>query len=238
MGHKQHDILSRLSKDAVRNHRNVRLAGEGGVPAAEGTAAHNYGMQTQQNIQSHLQGYANQIPGVHQAQGVYNTMHNFGGGGGGRREMPGEGPLGDGYLPPPGPPSGYGGRPPSTNTGSASEYFTSEQASHPPSGTPFGGGGGNMAMPGNDYAPGGGVLPSFPGISSGYASPPPSFPSAGPPMGGYNPPPGVPPQFPGQGPLYGVGPSQYYAPPPNPPPNQGGYNPGYNYGGGTPQGGW
>ncbi|KAJ8474187.1 hypothetical protein ONZ45_g16038 [Pleurotus djamor] len=48
LGGKQHSILRRLDKNAVRNHESTRLAGEGGAAEAEGTYAHNQGLQAQQ----------------------------------------------------------------------------------------------------------------------------------------------------------------------------------------------
>ncbi|KAF8483477.1 Het-C-domain-containing protein [Russula ochroleuca] len=78
LGHQQSTILARLSKQAVRDHKNVRLGGEGGAPANQGTFTTNAGSQTQANTSSYLQG----VPGMAQAQGVYNQ---FSGGSGGRR---------------------------------------------------------------------------------------------------------------------------------------------------------
>jgi hypothetical protein len=78
LGHQQSAILARLSKQAVRDHKNVRPGGEGSAPASHGTFATNAGSQMQANVSGYLQG----IPGVAQAQGVYNQ---FGGGSGGRR---------------------------------------------------------------------------------------------------------------------------------------------------------
>jgi len=67
LGNKQQYILSRLSKNAVRNHENVREGGEGGAPASEGSFAANQAHSVQQSIAS----YASQnVPG---AQTVFNA---------------------------------------------------------------------------------------------------------------------------------------------------------------------
>ena len=78
LGHQQSAILARLSKEAVRDHKNVRFGSEGGVPASQGASTTNAGSQMQANTSGYLQG----IPGMAQAQGLYNQ---FGGGSGGRR---------------------------------------------------------------------------------------------------------------------------------------------------------
>ena len=77
LGHQQSAILARLSKQAVRDHKNVRLGSEGGSPASQGTTS-NAGSQMQANTSGYSQG----IPGMAQAQGLYNQ---FSGGLGGRR---------------------------------------------------------------------------------------------------------------------------------------------------------
>ncbi|CAK5262127.1 unnamed protein product [Mycena citricolor] len=79
LGHRKQDIMHRLTKNAVRNHENIRHAGEGGASAAQGTFASNQAHQ----VQSDIMGYAQNIPGVAQAQ------HIFGGQGIGR-EIPGQ----------------------------------------------------------------------------------------------------------------------------------------------------
>ena len=70
LSHQQSVILARLSKQAVRDHKNVRLGGEG---ASHSTSTPSTGSQS-----SFLQG----IPSLAQAQGLYNQ---FSGGSGGRR---------------------------------------------------------------------------------------------------------------------------------------------------------
>ena len=178
LGSKQHEILGRLSKDAVRNHRNIRLAGEGGPSAADGTFAVNAAHQTQHD----LQGYVNQIPvvgsAVQFAQGLQGasghnqppTGHGFGGpsqtpGGGLLGSVPGLGKLGEAQAflgqfsggqggrkdgPQPGYPSHTPSQPPSIPT---------SPQSYPPPGPP---GGGPPGFPG---APPGMPFPPPPGFS-------------------------------------------------------------------------
>ncbi|KAJ3563144.1 hypothetical protein NP233_g9128 [Leucocoprinus birnbaumii] len=50
LGHKQSSVLSRLSKSAVRNHENIRLAGEGGAPASQGSFADSQAHAFQHSI--------------------------------------------------------------------------------------------------------------------------------------------------------------------------------------------
>ena len=69
VGHQQSTILARLSKQAVRDHKNVRLGVEGADHSISTTSG---------GTQSGLQG----VPSLEQAQG-YNQ---FGGGSGGRRD--------------------------------------------------------------------------------------------------------------------------------------------------------
>ncbi|KAJ7682980.1 heterokaryon incompatibility protein Het-C-domain-containing protein [Mycena rosella] len=222
LGARKHSILQRLSKNAVRNHENIRQAGEGGVAAAEGTFAANEAHQFQHQIQ----GYAQQIPGVSQAQAVFGGHgHNHGQG----REMPGGGP---GY-PGGGQASSYyqGGSAPAQPAYGAEPPSFPGQAAYPsPSGPPpsFPGqaaypspSGPPPSFPGADqssYAPSygppparrfPGAAPQFPGAPGGYGAPPPQFPGAGPGFPGADPYASPPPQFPG-------GPGQY--PPPSGPP--------------------
>ncbi len=75
----QHTAMQRLGKNAVRNHENIRLAGEGGPPAAQGTFAETEAHQ----FQSSLQGFASShVPGFSQAQSLL-------GGAGQGRDVPG-----------------------------------------------------------------------------------------------------------------------------------------------------
>ncbi|TFL01655.1 heterokaryon incompatibility protein Het-C-domain-containing protein [Pterulicium gracile] len=203
LGSKQSSVLQRLEKESVRNHKNVRLAGEGGAPDAHGTFAHTQGTQFQQNIQSTVSGYLNQVPGVSQAQSM------FGGGGGNKREFSGDTP--GSHQPPSGPPpasgeaasffAGPGGSsapPSSDSTGYAAPsgppppqhagYSPSYSApNYPPAQSTYPGGPGSHGGPPSFPSPGG---PSFPG----HGSPAPGMPHAQPPYGA---PPGAPPNFPG-----------------------------------------
>jgi hypothetical protein len=226
------DILRRLSKNAVRNHENIRLAGEGGVPEAQGTQAYNYGQQAQHD----LQGYLNQIPGVPQAQHLMGQFSNSGSGGLGRRETSQMGGDGPGYTPP----QGFSPAP-MPSSGESASYFQ---------------GGNSPAPPTSSY---GQPSPAFPGSNSPFAAPPgpppsstqwssagsgPSFPSgplsmppAGgpPPQSGYAPSYQSPPAFPGAelpgGDGYGGG----FAPPLGPPaPGFPGTGPGFSDPGAPP----
>jgi hypothetical protein len=70
LSHQQSTILARLSKQAVHDHKNVRLGGEG---ASDSTSTTSAGSQP---------GFLQGVPSLAQAQGLYNQ---FGGGPGGRR---------------------------------------------------------------------------------------------------------------------------------------------------------
>ena len=61
---RQQTVLQRLTKQAVRDHKNIRLQGEGGQPEAVGSYAYNEGHAAQ----NALLGYAQGIPGVLEAQ--------------------------------------------------------------------------------------------------------------------------------------------------------------------------
>ena len=226
----QHDVLRRLTKQAVRNHENIRQAGEGGPPETHDSYAHTQGIQMQHNIES----YVSSVPIIGQAQ--HFLGHSSGGP---SREMldgqkPGANPTPAAHmysspgLPPPPPPSSgeaasFYSPPPGSAPGSSSTFS-------PPSGPPpsFPDGPGGYASPGGYPPPTGGYAPN-------YSSPGPSFPEYHPTGGydsGYTPPPG------GPGPApYGAppGPPPGFPPPPGPP-GQGGYPPpgSYNqpYGGG------
>ncbi|KAJ3735714.1 heterokaryon incompatibility protein Het-C-domain-containing protein [Lentinula guzmanii] len=204
LGPKQHATLSRLTKNAVRNHENIRLAGDGGTAAAQGTYAYNQGIQAQNN----LQGYVNQIPGVAQAQSLLGKLDS-----GNRREGPGTS-LGEPLYPRASPtPQQHAFAAPPSMSGESTSYYG---AGHPP------------AMPdsGSHYAP-----PPGPPTSSytpSYSSPPPSFPGSAPSFPGTSPFPGAAPPFPGSS---GHGEHHghhghhphHYAPPTGPPP--GGFGP-------------
>jgi hypothetical protein len=237
----QQMIISRLSKQAVRNHENIRKAGEGGPPEAQGSYAYNQGVQAQHNIGSYVQG----IPIVGQAAQMMGSFSGQGGQGG-RREIPSN-PGGGGAplmpnaptytaSPPPAPPKVPGDGAPLHAGHAHAHHQPHHQPHHSQSqsqGPPMGG----------YSAPSGPPAPNFPGAhSGGYSSPmgaPPAFPGA--PSSyehGYSlPPPGPPPQFPGYtqppaGPGF-PGPTPFGAPPgpppqfPGGPPAPGGYPP-YN----------
>lgn len=252
LGSNQHKVLSRLGKQAVRNHENIRLGGEGGAAAAEGTAAYNAGVNTQHDIQNYLHQQASHIPGFSQAQQVLGHFSPPAGPPPGmRRDMPGgdHTPAFPGAGPPSGPPPPS--MPPPGATGEASNYYTGGSSTPhyaPPSGPqssfpggpqePYGAPGHSGYTPSYASSP----PPSFPGMPSmpgadtgggygGYGGGPGGFgPPAGPPPGpgGFGPPGGYsspPPSFP-QG---GGGFPSPFAPPPGPPSgypgyqNQGGY---------------
>lgn len=58
--HKQ-SYLDRLTKEAVRNHKNIRLSGEGGAPSADGSFGQNAGHQVQADIHGYIQSH---VPGA------------------------------------------------------------------------------------------------------------------------------------------------------------------------------
>ncbi|KAJ3775032.1 heterokaryon incompatibility protein Het-C-domain-containing protein [Lentinula raphanica] len=204
LGHRQHATLSRLTKNAVRNHENIRLAGDGGAAAAQGTYAYNEGLQVQHN----LQGYVNQIPGVSQAQSLLGKFD-----GGNRRDSPGTSLGGSPYP-------GLGASPPPQQYPPAPPSMSGESASY------YGSGLGHApAIPdsGPHYAPPSG--PPTSGYAPSYSSPPSSFPDSAPSFPGGPPSfPGAPPPFPGSGEHghHGHQP-HHYAPPSGPPP--GGFGP-------------
>ncbi|OBZ67753.1 hypothetical protein A0H81_12495 [Grifola frondosa] len=190
MGGRQHETLRRLSKESVRNHENIRAAGEGGPPAAQGSYAQNVGMEAQHD----LHGYLSQVPGVSQAQSL---MGKIGGGGSSgsssipslgqaqalfgtlgassgimRDTSPGE-PSAAGYQPGGqqyGTQSGYDGpRPPAT--GQAASYYSESQTTLPSGEV-------QTATYGvSTYRPP--PQPSFPGGPSGMSYAPPPRPPPG-----------------------------------------------------------
>ncbi|ESK92001.1 heterokaryon incompatibility protein het-c [Moniliophthora roreri MCA 2997] len=216
LGNRRNEVIRRLSKQCVRNHENIRLAGEGGQVEAVGTYAHTQGLQAQAGLQNYL----HQIPGVQQAQGLLGKVDQ-----GGRRDSPG---TGLGY-----PGAAHHSHHPSGSSGQAAAPLMGGQAADY-----YGGSGGNSTPPA--------TAPSFPGgggsgYTPSYSSPPPSFPSGpGPghhstpsfPGGPGSPPPSFPspPAMPGSGPPsmpgfpspdayggYGSPPPGGFAPPPGPP---------------------
>jgi hypothetical protein len=174
LGHRQRQILQRLTKNSVRNHENIRLSGEGGASAAQGTYAQQQGSQ----VQNTLLGYVNQVPGasaVNSVLGVKPTRPQRDGIGG----------------------EGGGGQ-------AASFYGTEATVQTTSYGAPQGGGAGEAAsfygatsVQTNSYAP-----PQGPPPPSSYGSPLSSSyaPPSGPPPSSYAPPGNPPPSFPGSSP--------------------------------------
>lgn len=224
LGHKQHEVLSRLSKEQVRNHKNIRLGGEGGTPAAQGSYAYN----AAHNVQHQIGGYVNTIPGVQQVQGVFHSVSAFGQARDGPPVGPGGQGAGSGYHPPAGPPPGSAPAPmPVSALGEAASYYGGGSGSSQPPPPPVR----HDTRPGfPDAAPSG--APSFPSYGGGYGD---NSPHA---QQGYapsyaSPPPGGPPSFPNASSYPGQGQQQHHhhGPPPGPP--GGGYGM-PSYGGGPP----
>lgn len=186
LGKRKNEVISRLSKERVKKHENIRLAGEGGAPEAAGSYAHSQGLAAQAG----LQGYVNQIPGVAQAQGFIGSISGGGGHQGPKRDGP---PL----------PGGY----PGATHSHAYEHSQENQWAPPPGGGEassfYGGGGGHGIDSSFPGGPGGHISPSqsFPGGPGGQVSTPPSFPGG---PGGYSAPPDQ--SYPGSGPSFPGGP--------------------------------
>ncbi|KAL1744889.1 heterokaryon incompatibility protein Het-C-domain-containing protein [Schizophyllum fasciatum] len=218
---RQQTILQRLSKQSVRDHKNIRLQGEGGKPEAVGSYAYNEGTAAQ----NALLGYAQGIPGVSQATTFVNQVQGAFKPSGPGRDAPGEasayyggGAQSSGFQPPSGPPpghdGGYGGGgssytppsgpPPGASFPSAPSHagYTPSYASPPPPSDGLGFPGGSSypgaPTPGFPGGPGGSSYPGGPG--SGYPGGPgeSSYPGG---PGGFAPPsmgfPGGPPGGPG-----------------------------------------
>ena len=94
------ELLQRLTKESVREHRNVRAGGDGKVASATSTSAYGYG----QDAQNKLNNYVSGIPGVSQVQGLLNQVNrpNMGFGREGPGGSPGMGGSGASYRPPSG----------------------------------------------------------------------------------------------------------------------------------------
>lgn len=71
LGPIKQSTIARLGKQSVRNHQNIRHAGEGGAPASQGSYAESQAHEFQHT----LQGYAGQAPVVGQAS---SFLHNVG----------------------------------------------------------------------------------------------------------------------------------------------------------------
>ncbi|KDR80036.1 hypothetical protein GALMADRAFT_242249 [Galerina marginata CBS 339.88] len=226
----QHSVLNRLTKNAVRNHENIRLAGEGGAPASQGSFAENQAHEFQHT----LQGYAQGVPGVSQVSNL------FGGGAGQRREGPGfpggpgGGPGSGGYgqSPP------LGGPPAPPMTGQAASYYSGGAPSGPPPPAAHSGYGPPSGPPPSSYGGGPPAPPHVPPVrqQSGYApsyAPPPGPPGPGSPPVRQGTFPSPPPSFPGQAPSFPGGPPSFPGAEPH---GQGGYGPGGHGGYGPPSG--
>lgn len=74
---RKRSTLERLRKESVRDHKNIRLSGEGGVGEAEGSVGQNYGLQAQAAVQ----GYVQNLTGG--GGGASNLFPSGGGGHGG-----------------------------------------------------------------------------------------------------------------------------------------------------------
>lgn len=76
-GSKKKSILDRLRKESVRDHKNIRLSGEGGAGGAEGNIGQSYGYQAQAAIQGYVQNVTGGGGG-----GAASNFFSPGGGGG------------------------------------------------------------------------------------------------------------------------------------------------------------
>ncbi|KIY47529.1 heterokaryon incompatibility Het-C [Fistulina hepatica ATCC 64428] len=72
---RQRSVIQRLTKQSVREHKNTRLGGEGGVAEETGTYAYAQG----QHLQHDIQGYVQNIPVVGQASGLLGKLSNAAG---------------------------------------------------------------------------------------------------------------------------------------------------------------
>ena len=196
LGNQRQTIMSRLTKENVREHRNIRASGEGGASSAEGGAAWN----AAHNAQHQIGGYLNTIPGVSQAQSLFNQANSRPGQPGfGFREgsvSVSSGGSSYGYTGAPGMHGSVSEPVPVSSSGEAADYYTGG------SGTRI-----NSSVSEHHQGP-----PSFPSSSS-YAppsGPPPSFSSypgpSGPPSHAGYAPSYIPPSGPPPPPAYG-GPS-------------------------------
>lgn len=85
---RKRSTLERLRKEAVRDHRNIRLSGEGGVSGAEGSVGQNYGHQAQAAVQGYVQNLTGFGGGRSQPSG-FAPSYGGGGSGGGFPNIPG-----------------------------------------------------------------------------------------------------------------------------------------------------
>ncbi|KAI0051363.1 Het-C-domain-containing protein [Auriscalpium vulgare] len=267
LGNKQNEIINRLSKESVRTHKNVRLGGEGGPAAAEGSWAQNAGHQAQAGIGGYLHG----IPGVSQAQGLMNTFSggpkrdgssSYGGPAYGGMPAAGAPPIvqaatrpsggqsadyyGEGAKPAPPPPNVHsypGGSPaPNAYPAAAPPAHGHHAHGHGHGHGHHGGvhGGGPPAIPDEtSYGgmPGAGA-PSFPGSSASQYPAEPSYGHAQSSYPGQAFPGQAQSSFPGQSSYPGQPQPQYHGTPPSMPGANDGYAPPYGMPGGGPPGGY
>ncbi|KAI9441439.1 Het-C-domain-containing protein [Lactarius indigo] len=169
LGHQQSAVLARLSKQAVRGHQN----GSAPVSQSHGTFAGNAGFPGQGNVPNLLHG----IPGMAQAQGLYNQ---FSGGAGTGRDTFGT-TMGTvpvpGAAPPPAPlsPRPGGGQAASFFGDSPTPFASQSYMAGPPPSYP----GGPHHGHGHEYH-----SPTQPGLPSVPGQPPyipsaPGFPDSG-----------------------------------------------------------
>ena len=148
-GYQQREVMDKLSKQAVRDHKNTRIKEGNQDQAYVGGVGHNLGVSAQNEISN----YAHQIPGVNQAQHAWGAVsapfQNQGPGQGFRRDLD--------VAPPPGPPVGFpqppsgspqppGYTPPTINQSSRPEQQGHHHDHH---GNHGGGGGGDDSDSGN-----------------------------------------------------------------------------------------
>jgi hypothetical protein len=177
----QQSVIQRLNKESVKNHRNIRQAGEGGPPSAQGTFAEEEAHQLQHSL-------TGLVPGVGMYPGNVFTGNEKGSGLSGGVGYPGApggySQAGQHGAPPPPPhhqlgstqPHAYNhahaGPPQLEHGGYASSYAPSysnpatASPSFPSSGPSFPGagqGGDGFSLLGSDAPPFPGGPPSFPG---------------------------------------------------------------------------
>ena len=235
----QYSVLQRLTKESVRNHKNLRVEGEGGAPASQGSFAEQEAHQFQNTVMGYIPG-AGLLSG--NARAVEGGSPGYPGKPGGYPQAGGQ--QHGGFPGPsvyPGGPMGGGGHQHGGNRYGATSTYTPPAAA-PSHATTFPmSGGGPPSLPSPHSGPAhhpppppsgphtqhGGYTPSFP---SGNSFPSPgqggdgfSFPGGGTaPFPGGD---GV--SFPGAAPFPGASsfPDGGYNAPPGPPPHIGGYNP-------------
>lgn len=71
LGHRQPEVLRRLTKQSVRNHLNMRLGSEGAASTGHGTVAQTAGMEVQNDLLS-------SVPGLSQASALLGKIGSSG----------------------------------------------------------------------------------------------------------------------------------------------------------------